>query len=251
MGQLEIDKSRLRTVRNLMSKTPSEKYGGMYNVRGPRHYETAEVQGISSKDFTSLSNSLKTLSGVITYKAARLVSNIIIDLLSNSMPRVPVDTGELRRSGRGNIDLRGKYGKGYKTIVTGNKDGSVSVNISGVTKKWAKGATRVDALIQYIRTNESGQDVAVWCHENLEPFSSTSHPRARQTGTGPKYLEIPWLESKELYVKYLMGELSSDVLAKDIKKASKIVRGKKGRYTVDVTELVLDRIGTLGYKNIR
>lgn len=213
---------------------------------------TADVQSIKTffdyddREITGVIRNLSKLRGFVAYKVSRLVALCAVDLLANSQPRVPVDTGELRESGRAHVELGGR---GFVTVGKGQKDGTIEADLSGITVNRIKGAVWISANVQYTRWNEFGEDIALWCHETLLPYDSSGHPRARTWFTGPKYLELPFREKVNQYKKFIEGNLSDKVLAKDITRISR-KRSKRnlGKFAVDQVELMENRMSRFGYE---
>jgi len=251
MGDIE---SSIRTVEVIKNMIKPERESS-YKKSSFYQYEEGKA-GVSTSEFTSLIDNLKTLGILINYKAARAIANVALDLMSKVQPRVPYGVytrgendppaGRLRRSGRIHMYARGK---GFKTIGYGMEDGTVMADLTKVTHQWVKGAKDLNINIQYTRENDEGDDIAVWCHEELNPYGTTTPPRARYPNTGPKYLEIPWEENKDTYMSYLKGELSADVLTRDIAKIA-VTKSRRKKFMVDSVDLVEDRIGILGYRGM-
>ena len=185
------------------------------------------------------------LGTAITAFTARAIIAVGVDLLANAQPRVPYDTGKLRESGRVNF----QYGRVAIDVAKGKKDGSIEVDTLRVGTKRMKGITNIQVNVAYSRTNESDKDIALWTHEELAPFDAPSeiHPRALQPGTGPKYLERPWLENYNRYESFLAGELTGTRLEKHFSKIIRKKTIKAGKFTVDYNEIVLDNIMWNGY----
>jgi len=189
---------------------------------------------------------LKDLGTFVTMNTARAIGAVMTDLLANAQPRVPVDTGELRRSGRATLNfIRGA--KKYKDIAWGRADGTIKVDSSVVNRGFLKNVTRIEGTVHYSRFNEKEQDIAQWAHEDLLPYESEEHPRARTEGTGPKYLEIPWLEKENDYLAYLKEELAGvgfeSILSQSLLRTKKTI----GEYTINYTKIVFSKIEHSGY----
>jgi hypothetical protein len=132
-------------------------------------------------------------------------------------------------------------------------DPSIDVDLSRITisrvagtGKFSKKITSIDAYVSYDRENEEEEDIALWTHEAISPFGSSSRPRARQPGTGPKYLEIAWLESKDRLIAHL-----NQVVTRCLDNLKKGIKYKKpknpGKYTVNEVKLVESLIKRHGY----
>jgi hypothetical protein len=192
---------------------------------------------IDNKEISRLFDNLTTTYNMISVKAARILSLIAVDLLSKAQPRVPYDTGELRRSGKARLVL----GNSEYVVGSGNEDGTVTANLAKLSWDRVSNSTRITANVHYERFNADGEDIALWTHEELNPYTSAVHPRARFPGTGPKYLENPWLENKGTYIKMIQEDFStlSNDLAKIAKKRS--TKGM-GKFTVSTVELDKSKI---------
>ena len=180
----------------------------------------------------------------ISIYAARAISLVTIDLLANAQPRVPVDTGELRESGVATL----KMGRGGKTYIgIGHADGTIEARLGNVTKSKLKNVRTLRAEVSYRRLNEEGADIALWAHEDLLPYSSSQHPRARTLGTGPKYLEIPWIEKAAEYIRFINDEVAGLTMKHNIALISKMQQTRTGKYKVNYVDLNIDKIQVEGY----
>ena len=198
---------------------------------------------VSSKDFTTISQNLEILKGMIKVRTVKALATGLVQILAAAQPRVPVDTGELRESGNARIMLGGRRGI---VIAKGTKSGTVNVLLDKITYKKVKGVSRIDAVVEYQKMVDDF-DVAVWTHECLSPHGSGTRPEARQPHTGPKYLEQAYKEVRPSFLAQLNSIVSEESIAKDIKKASGKTFKPRGRYTVDQRVMVFNRIDSLGY----
>ena len=198
---------------------------------------------VNSKDFDLVANNLEVTGNLVTEKAIKATALIAIDLLRNAQPTVPIasspkgnllpGSGRLRRSGKATVLYRG--GKEIADVARGRTDGGVDVDLS--TLKTAKGFYRmahtISSRVTYHRTNAQGEDIALWAHEELlgwiprpggkKPGSLYGYYVARRKGTGPKYLESPWLTNKGKYLSYLKKVLSGKAITKDIESIAKYI----------------------------
>lgn len=221
---------------------------------GTTPFMKASVHVDGFKETLKLLN--KVLPSLLSYKIANAFSLIGADLLAHAQPRVPYDTGELRESGR--ATLRAGTGAG-RIVAYGNADGTVKANI-GLFKSSTLGKARTFRMdVGYKRTGKHGDDVAVWSHETLLPHDERppedkkvrGGPKyAKQLGTGPKYLEMAFIERSSRYIGFLRSVINSEQIGKDIEHGSKVTKRKKGNYAVDVIDPVLTRIQLIGYRNI-
>ena len=216
---------------------------------------------VLDNEFALLESNLKVAAKTITYTVARAIAYCAIDLLSKAQPRVPLDPdtggGRLRRSGTVSFFYGWSGRSGYAVdIAKGNKDGSINVDMNKISvSRLTKGrkVQKLDAVIHYFRENDFDEDIAVWAHENLLPYEarSTKKPNddlyyARTPGTGPKYLEIPWLQNVDDYVTILRDAVYKDSI-RNIGKISSTIKAKQGKYAVNNVKLHRNRISTLGY----
>ena len=232
----------MRFVKNL---GPLLKKGVKYKV--PKEFTIGGTAGISSfRDTKILSDNIALFDEYITNAGVRVLAEIGIHLLANTHPRVPYETGELRSSGRAVLIFGRGRGGYYKTVARGVSDGIYgsldkveTIDFSElkgrVTK--AKGIDKVLLNVFYTKTGEDGQDVAVFTHENIADYGAGTHPRARQPGTGPKYLERTYIENKADYISWIRDRFSYSKIRGDIIASMRVARRAKSRYEVDVTRL--------------
>ena len=203
----------------------------------------AEIKGLNE-----LIKNFSTLSDLVTLKVARAVAVIGSDLLANAQPRVPYDTGELRKSGLTQLNV----GRRRFQLSKGNEDGTVTTNLGLVTIRNIGKAKSISAEVSYYRFNPKTEfDVAIFTHEVIGPqderggFPGTPH--AIQPGTGPKYLEIAYNEKRDHYESLLQNMFSDQQLEHDIALISKTKQKRTGKYGIDVVELIHNRIDRIGY----
>lgn len=192
----------------------------------------------------SITNLVQEFPKIIQVRLARAVAAIGIDVLSRSLPRAPIETGQLRESAK--VQLR--LGRSVRIIGKGKKDGTVEADLSNIVQDALAHVRQINLEVSYYRMSEHtpGFDVAQWVHENISEYGGSS-PHARTPNTGPKYLEIPWKERERKYRKLLMDVVSERHLASDIALTSKIVQRRVGKYEVNVTKLIARRIARVGY----
>lgn len=206
-------------------------------LRGPQPEKRSPGVSLAVIGIDETAKVLGELSKLIKVNTARVVANIMADLLARSAPRVPWDTKQLRGSGRAVL----LFGSTYITVAKVNKeDASVEVTHTRLPKSGLKSARKIDGDIYYNRENEEGQDIALWAHEDLNPYGSGHRPQARKPGTGPKYLENPWNEAKDEYIAYAKEELAGSgfdsLLSKVLHKRSK----KRKGFVLNYVDLVFD-----------
>ena len=228
---------------------------------------TEEDMGVSNisvrvfdEDVVQTNKNLGAVAKCISYTMARAVGYIAVDLLAKAQPRVPVDTGDLRKSGRASIFLGWGGRTGYALdIGRGNQGGRglgpIERNLNKITRKrierGRRAITSANAIVGYSREGElHGEpiDVALWAHEYLRPHSERSEEGtpgqyyARVSGTGPKYLELPWLENLKTYTSILKQAARSDCLV-NLRKITTRIR-KKDR---EIVILHANKLDSLGY----
>jgi len=220
------------------------------STRSPYMRASVHVDGF--KETLKLLN--KILPSLLSYKIANAFSLIGADLLAHSQPRVPYDTGKLRTSGIATI--RAGVG-GARVVASGNADGTVNANL-GLFSSSSLGRVRTFRLdVGYQRTGKDGDDIALWTHEDLFPQDERPETRvkggpkyAKKLGTGPKYLEMAFIERSSRYLGFLRSVINSEQLGNEIEHGSKVTKRAKGRHAVNVKDPVLSRIQILGYRNI-
>jgi len=187
-----------------------------------KHIEPKEgTVGVSARQLTSLTQNLTVFNAYVTEEVVRTVGEIVIDVLRRSEPKVPWDTGQLRGSGRAVVLLGHSHGGGYEIDVgkgikyQGSGEGRIDMfmdKLRGKTK-----ARYVTGNVIYQRTGDGGVDVALWTHEDLNPYGG-SRPAARQPGTGPKYLENTWTEGERAYLSELHKIVNFDNMWRDLER---------------------------------
>jgi hypothetical protein len=198
-------------------------------------------------DVKEVFKNFKNLQPIVMYRVTSLVTRIVADVLSKSLPRTPYDTGKLRKSARGRVHAYGK--KRFNRIVAwGTKDGQVEVDTSKIGIKDTLDTTYIVGEVSYNRLSENGaRDIALWTHENIYPFESRpKSPAARMPGTGPKYLEIPFKQNEKIYAAAISNAINQlpSYVNRFIKYRSKTVGG---RYLVGNPKIALKNITDRGY----
>jgi hypothetical protein len=139
------------------------------------------------------------------------------DLLDVAVARTPYRTGELRSSGQVKIRTGAKQLSGavFSAIdVRADKSGNWELRQHIDSIKRPAGLISVE--ISFERTDE-GDDIALWAHEDLGFYEDRPKAGTRRApgefyavkpgkygiGTGPKYLESPYMET--------IGELQADI----------------------------------------
>jgi len=222
------------------------------------------LKGIGGVDFdvakvniNQVIENLTVLEEFITYSVAQAVVDALITILAYAQPRVPyypggelgeASTGDLRRSGTATIALNGTL----KVVATGNVDGTVNANSTGIspTAFKRKKISSILGFVEYSRISERGMlDIALWTHENLNPYEGrpsvgkgkkslvgVKQYYARSPGTGPKYLELAWIQNKRDIIGYL-----EQIVNKTPEAVRRMVvkQGRQGKYTVDEVKLIM------------
>ena len=228
-----------RKFRNMVKKIPDIK-------------STLVSVGVGAKvdpqSIKSLKKNFDGINTIITTSIARAIASIGVDILSNAQPRVPIDTGKLRKSGISTLH----FDKSYMIIGRGREDGTVMANLRYVKAKLP--SKKISTSVFYHRFSDTNEDfdVALWCHEILNPHDQRANrvegeSYAITPGTGPKYLEIPFVEKYDRYVKFVKNLASNKVLDNVIEKAKHVVEGTRTKYKVDRVDIILSRIEDFGY----
>ena len=185
----------------------------------------------------------KSLPRIITMRQANVLINIGIDLLANALPRTPWATGQLRESGEATV----RIGRRHFRVAKGKADGTVEVETRGITRETLVKARTMNLDVSFSRY-EGDLDIAQWTHEIIYAYEERpSRPAATKPFTGPKYLEQPFNERVDDYYNALtdMSSLERDILA-----STKVKSTKRGRYDVDIVELVEEKIAFGGYYGV-
>jgi hypothetical protein len=239
-----------------MAQKLSKRSFGSVNISKEMVHETGVIGinlEVSEIEIKNLIENLETISEAVTIKVARVLSSILIDLISEAQPRVPyypggtlgaASTGELRESGRATISLDNKEIE----LAAGNVDGSVSVRNTNFSS--FSGRTYfIMGNVSYTRI-KGDMDLAIWTHETLLGYDDRVEggpPAARSEGTGPKYLENPWFENSKRYssmIREAVNKFPSDVRTATTKKIISS-KGKKISITKVIKKKLLDRIRSI------
>jgi len=193
---------------------------------------------------------MKVFMSLIAMKVVKAHQSIGADLLGHAQPRVPYDTGQLRESGTVTTIVNGKEFISSK----GNKDGYIETNFITPKASELHGSRRIETIVSYARSNMQGENIAYWCHEVLRPQDERVSKEkgsgisyAKKVGTGPKYLEIPFLERKNRYLAFATNLVSPPELAKDIALISEVRKARSEKHTVDRIELIQSKVANVGY----
>jgi hypothetical protein len=198
---------------------------------------------VADIDINQVMENLEIVEEFISYQVAKALTDVLITILAYAQPRVPVDTGELRESGTATLALD----TNMKVVARGKADGSVSANSTGITPTAfkRKKVSVVLGFIEYSRISERGMlDIALWTHENLNPYEGRPSAGgkgkntiagwkqyyARTPGTGPKYLELAWLQHKRELINYI--KMAVDMAPAELSKMAKRQK-TAGKHTVE------------------
>lgn len=194
-----------------------------------------------------LSFNLKNSTTAVVQRAADWCIAAGVDILETALPMTPWDSGKLRESGTVSVFL----GTKKIDVASGTKEGQVRT-LSGMasitprlTRKLARrGKARVNAVVHYHRltdSNEGPRNIAVWTHENLNPYGSGAAPQARKPGTGPKYLQRA-VKEREGYWN-MQARRIKGLVTSDIKSMGQVTAGAlKGPTVVGKIKLQLNRL---------
>lgn len=206
------------------------------------------------EDLVLVTKNVKVAHKAIAYTVARVMAYLAVDLLAQALPRTPlapdglfrgkqVIGGRLRESGTAALSYQG-----YSIVGQGNKDGTIRYDYGRVSARKAQRSHKITSNVFFTRFNEAGENIAYWTHELLFPFedrAAGATPAARTPGTGPKYLEIPFLEHMPRYSRILRDAYKRKTI-ENIKGLTQAVSsGKKGQATR--VKLIESKIKRLGY----
>lgn len=204
---------------------------------------------IEMEGLRELLRSIKAVHSYVNIRAARAVAVVAIDLLTYTNPRVPWETGKLRGSGRAYF-VGGRQGliEVAKSRIQEGPDAPVDADLARLKSKDFSKTDKVTSLVSYSRISPKGFDIAEWTHQWINAARSPTGPRARQFGTGPKYLENTFNARKDKYIQFLFNVFRGSDFEKDIIGATKIRNRKTGKFEVDVTEIVHSAVRNAGWK---
>jgi hypothetical protein len=212
-------------------------------VKEKQNAEKAKV--FMRKQMKILHHNVDVFGDMTGYVAVEIAAYMGIDLLGRSLPRTPWDTGQLRRSGRVHVVAGAKSA----VVARGSKSGKVSVKMSKFNPQSFKGlrkTPKASVFVSYQRMDK-GKDVAIFTHENLNPHDTRPNPpAARQPGTGPKYLAIPFFERKQQWGKNFHFFMNH-AIPQNLFGMMQTIRAKKGRFEVDLVKLIHNKIQKRGY----
>ncbi len=173
-------------------------------MAGPR--TVTEQGGVSGIQLKLFEDNMNALIDIVGYRAAEWVAAAGIDILEHAVPLTPWESGQLRRSGTVTLEVGNKRFE----IAHGRKSGSVKTtgrfNRLSPRKlgRWIKRNPKAGAVVSFFRladSDEGPRDIAVWTHEDLNPFESRPNPpAATKPGTGPKYLSRAFAKRKKYWL---------------------------------------------------
>ena len=184
-------------------------------TRGARPYRTVKQQALNRMDgdikeimrgLTSITDPM-SFYRLITEHISRALIAFCSEILDEAVARTPYRTGELRSSGKVTIRTGAKQLSGtvFSAVdVRADKSGNwtLRTHVSSIKRP----AALITAEISFERT-DIGKDIAWWAHEELLGYEQRPTVRSAGdtefyavkpgkygVGTGPKYLEGPYLE---------------------------------------------------------
>lgn len=125
----------------------------------------------------------------VSRAVAEALGEVAFDILEDSNRACPIDTGQLRNSAKAFLSRQGRRDlhEIYRIAGASSKD-PTSGDVTGIGPQVPQLSQEWNLFVSYSRYNSRGEDIAVWTHEDLNPYGGGS-PAAKQPGTGPKYLE--------------------------------------------------------------
>lgn len=226
----------------------------MADYPGPQ--KVGQTHIVSKDDVKLIIENTDTVLDLIVFRIAEALGSIGIDGLASTLPRVPWDTGELRKSGT----VRLTVGRSSKIVAKGTKGGTVTV-LGWLEELWAistmkrriRERPRMECDISFYKVVD-GRDIAIWTHEILNPQDTRPNPPAAvKPGTGPKYLEITVNERQTMWIAAIRRAKNN--VPFEINAIRQVKKGKptltRNRYTVDRVKLMRNKIKSKGYYGIR
>lgn len=226
----------------------------MADYPGPQNVGQTLV--VAKDDVKLILENSDTVLDLIVFRIAEALGSIGVDGLASTLPRVPWDTGELRKSGTVILTV----GRSSKIVAKGTKSGKVRI-AGWLEELWAistmkrriKERPRMECDIRFNKV-VNGKDIAVWTHEILNPQDTRPNPPAAvKPGTGPKYLEITVNERRTMWVAAIRRAKNN--VPFEIKGIRQVKKGKptqtRNRYTVNRVKLMKNKIKSKGYYGIR
>ena len=145
-----------------------------------------------ARGLLGLQQRIRDVPAYITKAATKGALKTGLEAFEHSMQIVPVDTGKLADSGKLTVNnevvARGNAGADGNTKVTVlRKPEGIEPNAKDFATLKSGSA---NVRISFHRTNDKGENIALWAHETLLPHGSGPY-HARKPGTSGKYIEIP------------------------------------------------------------
>ena len=113
----------------LTFKIPTHKKFGI----SPKEFDISINLKSIDRDVDALvKRNLPKVGSIIRVHMAKTIGQIVLDLMSKVQPRTPIDTGELRESGRGRLLLGTKWiniAKGTPEGIIVDLTGKISANL--------------------------------------------------------------------------------------------------------------------------
>ena len=198
------------------------------------------------EDLKLVYKNIDNVEYLLKISGVRAVAAVAIDLLANTQPRVPYETGELRASGTAMV-IGGRSGM---TIVgTGKKeDATINADLGGLRSKDFSKTDKIAGIVSYSKISpRQGFDVAEYAHYNIYAYGAGKSPKARQYGTGPMFLKNTFKARKKLYEGFIIKVMMGVEFEQGIAGATKILNKRTGKFTVDRTEIVRSKIQQYGW----
>lgn len=215
-------------------------------VRGPATVDAqGGVSGIAIKLFEANMESLLDITG---YRAVEWVAAAGIDILGYALPMTPWESGKLRESGTVTLEVGSKRFAIAHGSLHGVAEQTGRFNRLNARKigRWLKRKPHAGAWVSFYRmadSDEGPRDIAVWTHENLNPFESRPNPpAAKQPGTGPKYLSRAFAKRKDYWLS--QARVIERRVIRDVKRSGRYRPAPAGeRFAVKQVKLIARRIG--------
>jgi len=198
------------------------------------------------EDLKLIYKNLYNIEYLLKISGVRAVAAVAVDLLANTQPRVPYETGKLRASGTATV-IGGK--SGITVVGTGNEDNTqINADFGGLRSKDFSKDDKIAGFVSYSRISpRQGFDIAEYAHYNIFAYGASKSPKARQPGTGPMFLKNTFKARKKLYEGFIFKVMMGAEFEQGIAGATKILNKRTGKFTVDRIEIVSEKIKQYGW----
>ncbi len=215
-------------------------------VRGPVTVDAqGGISGIAIKLFEA---NMESLLDIVGYRAVEWVAAAGVDVLGHALPLTPWETGQLRESGTVTLEVGNKRFAIAHGSLSGavEKTGKFSRMSARKIGRWIKRKPHAGAWVSFYRmadSDEGPRDIAVWTHEDLNPFESRPNPpAATKPGTGPKYLSRAFNKRKDYWI--AQSRIIERQVIRDVKRSGRYRPAPSGeRFAVKQVKLIARRIG--------